>query len=150
MNRCKDVARRLALPLFVCFLGLAPLAQAQSAADLAQTATQNEAAVGGRNFPIGTVRGRLLVVDAPEIQLDDKADRMAPGARIRNAQNMLVTPASVTGQLLAVNYTRDVSNLVFQVWILSETEAATVRISAEKPFLNFWPFVRSAGTDDGS
>jgi hypothetical protein len=150
MNRCKDVARRRALPLFVFLLGLIPLAQAQSAAELAQTATQNEAAIGGRNFPIGTVRGRLLVVDAPEVQLDDKPDRMSPGARIRNAQNMLVTPASVTGQLLAVNYTRDVSNLVSQVWILSEAEAATARVSAEKPFLNFWPFVRSTGSDDGS
>ncbi|MGI4779581.1 MAG: hypothetical protein ACRYGA_15955 [Janthinobacterium lividum] len=152
MNRCKDVPRRRALRLFVCLFGLAPLAQAQSAAELARTATQNEAAVGGRSFPIGTLRGRLLVVDAPEIRLDDKADRMAPGTRIRNAQNMLVTPASVTGQLLAVNYARDVSNLVSQVWILSEAEAATARVSAEKPFLNFWPFVRSTGTgtDDGS
>ena len=131
-------------------LGPTSPAHAQSAVRLAQTATQNEAAIGSRNFPVGTVRGRLLVVDAPEIRLDDKPDRMAPGARIRDARNMLVTPASVTGQALVVNYTRDVSDLVHQVWILSDAEAATDRVSAEKPFLNFWPFVRGTDTDDGS
>lgn len=162
MNRCKGLPRSPALPalsaLFARFataglaicLTLPAQVQAQSTAELAQTATQNEAAVGGRNFPIGTLRGRLQVVDAPEIQLDDKADRMSPGVRIRNAQNMLMTPASLVGQPLAVNYTRDVSGLVSLVWILSEAEAATARTSAEKPFLNFWPFVRSSGTDDGS
>lgn len=158
MNRCKGLPRSPALPaLFATPFAIAGLAiclalpaQAQSTAELAQTATQNEAAVGGRNFPVGTLRGRLLVVDAPEIRLDDKADRMSPGVRIRNAQNMLMTPASVIGQPLIVNYTRDVSGLVSLVWILSETEAATTRTSAEKPFLNFWPFVRTTGTDDGS
>ena len=158
MNRCKGLSGGPALPaLFATLFAIAGLAiclalpaQAQSTSELAQTATQNEAAVGGRNFPVGTLRGRLLVVDAPEIQLDDKADRMSPGVRIRNAQNMLMTPASVVGQPLAVNYTRDVSGLVSLVWILSEAEAATARVSAEKPFLNFWPFVRSTATDDGS
>ena len=158
MNRCKGLPRSPALPALsamLCAIAglsicLALPAQAQSTSELAQTATQNEAAVGGRNFPIGTLRGRLLVVDAPEIRLDDKADRMSPGVRIRNAQNMLMTPASVVGQPLIVNYTRDVSGLVSLVWILSETEAATARTSAEKPFLNFWPFVRTTGTDDGS
>ena len=154
MNRCKGFAGSPALPSLFAVAGLvvclALPAQAQSTSELAQTATQNEAAVGGRNFPVGTLRGRLLVVDAPEIRLDDKADRMSPGVRIRNTQNMLMTPASVTGQALAVNYTRDVSGLVSLVWILSEAEAATARVSAEKPFLNFWPFVRANGTDDGS
>ncbi len=171
MNRCNDVVRRFALPAplrptapacrLVCALAFAGLLgstlpvqaqiQAQTeAAALARTATQNEAAAGGRTFPVGTVRGRLMVIDGPDVQLDDKPDRMAPGVRIRSAQNMQVTPASLAGQLLIVNYTRDVSNLVSRVWVLTEAEAATARISAEKPFLNFWPFVRSAGTDDGS
>ena len=175
MNRCHDVARRFALPApllptasvcrllytvaFAGLLGSTLPAQAQAqaqtqaqteAAALARTATQNEAAAGGRTFPVGTVRGRLMVIDGPDVQLDDKPDRMAPGVRIRSAQNMQVTPASLAGQLLIVNYTRDVSNLVSRVWVLTEAEAATARISAEKPFLNFWPFVRSAGTDDGS
>lgn len=157
MNRCKGFQTSPAVPGLFAAAGLAIClslpAQAQSnpaLPQIAQTATQNEAAIGGRNFPIGTLRGRLLVVDAPVIRLDDKDDRMSPGARIRNAQNMLMTPASVVGVPLTVNYTRDVSGLVSQVWVLSEAEAATTRASAEKPFLNFWPFVRSTGTDDGS
>ena len=155
MNRCKGLLRRPASAVLLAAVAglsifLSPQAGAQSSPELAQTATQNESAVGGRNFPIGTLRGRLVVVDAPDIRLDDKDDRMSPGARIRNAQNMLMTPASVVGLPLTVNYTRDVSGLVSQVWILSEAEAATARASAEKPFFNFWPFVRSTGTDDGS
>ena len=153
MNRCKGLRGGPALPGLFALAGLVVFlslpARAQSV-EAPQVATQNEAAVGGRTFPVGTLRGRLVVLDAPEIQLDDKADRMSPGVRIRNAQNMLMTPASVVGQPLVVNYTRDVSGLVSLVWILSDAEAATARASAEKPFLNFWPFVRATGTDDGS
>jgi hypothetical protein len=75
MNRCKGLPRSPALPALSALsatVGLAICltlpAHAQSTVQLAQTETQNEAAVGGRNFPIGTLRGRLQVVDAPEIQ----------------------------------------------------------------------------------
>lgn len=103
-------------------------------------ATQNEAALGGRNFPAGTLRGRFVVLAWPEIQLDGQAERMAPGGRIRDANHMLVMPAAVTGQNLAVNYRRDAAGMVSEVWILTPEEARAKRESAEKPLLNFWPF----------
>lgn len=112
--------------------------------------TQNEALLGGRNFPVGTLRGKLMVIDAPEIVLDGQPDRLSPGTRIRNAQSMLVMPAALIGQNLLVNYTRDAAGLVRDVWILSPDEARAERASVERPLLNFWPFVATAGPrDDG-
>jgi len=61
-----------------------------------------------------------------------------------------VMPASITGQKLLVNYTRDAAGLVREVWILSPTEAKAKRASVDRPFLNFWPFVANTGPhDDG-
>lgn len=145
MNRCKN---------FLNYVVLAALSAVLMPA-AAQTApipnTQNEAANGGRNFPTGTLRGQFMVVNYPEIQLDGRAERLSPGARIMSATRMLVMPASITGQNLLVNYTRDAAGLVREVWILTPEEAATKRASAEKPLLNFWPFVASDNSprDDG-
>ena len=112
--------------------------------------TQNEAANGGRNFPVGTLRGKFTLLDAPLIRLDGQPDRLSPGARIRSAQNMLVTPASIIGQNLLVNYTRDAAGLVREVWVLTPEEARAERASNERPLLNFWPFVDATGPrDDG-
>ncbi len=113
-------------------------------------ATQNEAANGGRNFPVDTLRGQFMVVNPPEIVLDGQAERLSPGARIMSANRMLVMPAAITGQNLLVNYTRDAAGLVRQVWILTPDEANAKRASADKPLLNFWPFVAKSGPhDDG-
>lgn len=106
--------------------------------------TQNEAALGGRNFPINTLRGKMVITGFPEMQLDGIAERLAPGARIRNTQNMIVQPATITGQYLAVNYRRDAAGMVSDVWILTPTEASAERAQLNKPFLNFWPFVSAA------
>ena len=152
MNRCKNTLNTLisaapgiALAVAASFVSAPALAQA-----LPVPQTQNEAAAGGRNFPIGTLRGKFMVVNSPEILLDGQAERMAPGGRIRDARHMLVMPASITGQNLLVNYTRDAAGLVREVWILTPDEASAKRESAEKPLLNFWPFVANSGPrDDG-
>ncbi len=151
MNRCP----RIAAPALFPFLSLVALVAAfawapPASAQTLEAPVQNEAAVGGRNFPEGTLRGQFMVVAAPEIQLDGQADRLSPGARIRSAENMVVTTGAITGQNLLVNYTRDPAGLVREVWVLTATEASVKRASVGRPFLNFWPFVRSSGTDDGS
>lgn len=152
MNRCKSrfsMLSSIALAALIASAGV--LVAAPAAAQLLDpSATQNEAANGGRNFPPGTLRGRFMVVDAPEIQLDGQPERLSPGARIRSAERMLVMPAAITGQNLLVNYTRDAAGQVREVWILTPDEARAKRASAEKPFLNFWPFVAESGPrDDG-
>ncbi len=142
MNRCKPSVNALVL-VALCAV-LAPAAAQEP------IQTQHEAALGGRNFPQNTLRGRFMVVNSPEIQLDGQPERLAPGIRIRSAQNMLVMPANLTGQNLLVNYRRDAAGQVNEVWILTPDEAQAKRASADKPLLNFWPFVADTGPrDDG-
>ena len=153
MNRCNGLTS-FPIPLSLQLVALALAASAVLAPATAhaqdEPTLQAEAAVGGRNFPVGTLRGRFTMVGAPEILLDGQVDRLSAGARIRNQQNMLLTPASIIGQPLLVNYTRDPSGLVLDVWVLTPVEARAQRASAERPLLNFWPFVAStAPRDDG-
>jgi hypothetical protein len=146
MNRCKKSPTAqilIALSLVLASAGglLATDAQAQ---------VSPEAVVGGRNFPTGTLRGKLLVLNAPEVMLDGQPDRLSPGARIRSPQNMLVMVGAIQGQKFLVNYTRDPAGLLSQVWILTPEEASIERETAERPFLNFWPFVAASRPhDDG-
>lgn len=152
MNRCKNSLS--ALVLVALSAVIAPAAALFSPHAAAQVAdipnSQNEAANGGRNFPVGTLRGKFMVVNPPEIVLDGQSERLSPGARILGANRMLVMPAAITGQNLLVNYTRDAAGLVREVWILTPDEAQAKRASAEKPLLNFWPFVANSGPrDDG-
>jgi hypothetical protein len=77
-----------------------------------------------RVFPRDALRGMIVVVAAPEIQLNGTPVRLAPGARIRGADNMLALSASLTGYKLLVNYTLDGQGQVKDVWILTAAEAA--------------------------
>ena len=146
MNRCQSPAMSRQKTLAACALlmGASSLFGPTAWAQAPIPQTQNEAALGGRNFPIDTLRGKMVVTAFPEVQLDGIAERLAPGVRIRNTQNMIIQPATITGQYLAVNYRRDAAGLVSDVWILTPTEASAERAQLNKPFLNFWPFVSAA------
>lgn len=112
MNRCtpSTVLRRTLLAL--AGLGLCSLALAQNAP---------------RNFPANALRGTLVVTQPPLITLDGQAAQLSPGARIKNADNLLVLSGQLVGQPLTVNYTREPHGLVHEVWILTEAEAAEKR-----------------------
>ena len=77
-----------------------------------------------RAFPQNALRGAIVIGVAPEIQLNGQAARLAPGSRIRDANNMAVVPGALIGGPYLVNYTVDTSGLVKQVWILRADEAA--------------------------
>ena len=77
-----------------------------------------------RNFPQAALRGAVVIGEAPEIALNGKPARLAPGARIRDANNMSVVPGSLLGGRFLVHYTVDTSGLVKDVWILRPDEAA--------------------------
>ena len=128
MNRCQTPDRARPGPASPRVQRLARLATAAIAAlallpALAQSPTDQTV----RRFPDEARRGVLRVVAAPEIVLDGKADRLSPGARIRNADNLLVLPQQLAGQELRVNYTRESLGLVHQVWILTPAELAQRR-----------------------
>lgn len=144
MNRCKTPTNALPLiALCAAAAGIAGLFSLPASAqdDVPRPQTQNESLVGGRNFPIGALRGKFMVVDGNDVQLDGNPARLSPGARIRNQQNLLQMTGALVGQLYLVNYTRDAAGLLREVWILTPDEASAPREAMNRPFLNIWPFV---------
>ena len=77
-----------------------------------------------RNFPATALRGELTIRIPPEIVLNGKPARLAPGARIRGQDNMMVMSGALAGAPLLVHYTLDTSGQVHDVWILRSEEAA--------------------------
>lgn len=77
-----------------------------------------------RAFPQNALRGALLVGEAPEVALNGRPARLAPGARIRDGNNMSVVPSAMHGGRFLVHYTVDASGLLKDVWILRPEEAA--------------------------
>jgi len=140
MNRCKNPMNALTFIALCTVAATLFSVDAAAQADVPRPQTQNESMVGGRTFPIGTLRGKFMVTSAPDVELDGHADRLAPGARIRSEQNMLVMAGAIVGQKYLVNYTRDAAGLLREVWILTPNEATASRESLSKPFLNIWPF----------
>lgn len=146
MTRCLHTAatRAAALPVALAAtlgMALSPQAHAQfdSASVLGSTAsatdtTSTPSASAGttalvpmafmRQLPVGSLRGELVLTNPPEVLLNGKADRLAPGARIRGTDNMLVMPGAAVGQKLVVNYTRESYGLLLDVWVLRPDEIA--------------------------
>lgn len=92
-------------------------------------------APGHRFFPMQALRGTLIVGAAPDVSLNGKSARLAPGARIRDANDMLAMPGQLVGQKLMVHYTRDINGLLMDVWVLNAVE------QANKP----WPTTEREG-----
>lgn len=92
--------------------------------------TTGQAQNAPRPFPAQALRGTLVVVQPPVIQLDGQPARLSPGSRIRSANNMLVLSGSLVNQELTVNYTLEPGGMVHDVWILTEAEAAEKRPTA--------------------
>ena len=94
---------------------MAALALALAGAVSAQTS---------RPFPAHALRGTLVVVQPPEVQLNGQVARLAPGSRIRGADNMVQMSGMLVGAKLLVHYTVDPTGLVQDVWVLTPDEAA--------------------------
>ena len=90
-----------------------------------------------RDFPKNALRGQLVVLAPPEISMDGKPDRLAPGARLRSSDNLLLLTGQVINQKLTVNYLRDNMGLVQQVWVLTDAEAKLKRPNSPPSLFNF-------------
>lgn len=121
MNRCSPAnspalhprTRRFSVAAAIGLLAVCSLAFAQ------QNPMQTV-----RPFPPAAQRGVMVITQPPEMLLNEKADRLSPGARIRGASNMLVMSGSLIGQKFVVNYVREPGGMVHEVWILTDAEAA--------------------------
>ena len=106
--------RRLALATFLALVF----------AFVASCASERSYDRGQRNFPQTALRGAIVFGEAPEILLNGDPARLAPGARIRNANNLMVVPSGLLGARVLAHYTVDTSGLVKDVWILTPGEAS--------------------------
>ena len=77
-----------------------------------------------REAPKDVVPGKLTVTLPPEVQLDGKTDRLSPGARIRDSNNMQVLSGQLAGKTVPIVYRRDTSGLIHEAWILTDDEYA--------------------------
>jgi hypothetical protein len=77
-----------------------------------------------RPFTKQTLRGELVIQQTPDVTLNGKSARMAPGSRLRGDNNLLLQPASVAGQKLVVHYTVDSFGLLMDIWVLNGAELA--------------------------
>lgn len=77
-----------------------------------------------RSFPQTALRGELTVTQPPEVLLNGAPARLAPGARIKGGNNLLVMSGAIVGQTLPVHYTVDTYGLVKDVWLLRADEVA--------------------------
>ena len=76
MKRCLYFSLGAALLALTSLLALPALAQTDEVPSV-------------RNFPKAALRAVLVVRAPPEISLNGKADRLSPGARIRNLNNKI-------------------------------------------------------------
>jgi hypothetical protein len=75
-----------------------------------------------REAPKDVLLGQMIVTQPPIITLNGKPDRLSPGSRIRDLNNMLVLSGSVVGKTLPVVYRRDAAGLVHEAWLLTPDE----------------------------
>lgn len=141
MNRCtpRHSSPLALLPLLVAaLLGLPALAQTEQSAQAAETTSSTEAVKPNiRQFPAKAVRGEMVVVAPPYISMDGKRERLSVGARIRDANNHFTLSAPLLNKPLVVNYVRDNTGLVREVWILNAEEAKEKRPGGTATVFNF-------------
>ena len=98
----------------------APLVALVAATALALPA----AAQSPRPFPKTALRGELQFGPPPEVAINGQPARLAPGARIRGENNMLLMSGAIVGAKAVVHYTLDPTGLVKDVWVLTPDELA--------------------------
>lgn len=89
-----------------------------------------------RQFPAAAKRGTLEVTQPPNILINGVPERLSPGARIKNPNNMIVMSGSLIGQAVLANYLRDPQGQIHEVWLLNPAEAQEKRAGME-PLTNF-------------
>ena len=75
-----------------------------------------------RKFTAQTLRGEFVVLNPPEVLLNRQPARLAPGARIRGVDNLLVMSGALVGRSAVVHYTFDHQGNLQDVWMLNAAE----------------------------
>jgi hypothetical protein len=72
------------------------------------------------------VKPGLMAVSAtpPLITMDGQPDRLSPGSRVRDTNNMLVLSGALAGKTVYTVYRRDAAGMVHEAWLLTPEEYA--------------------------
>jgi hypothetical protein len=76
-----------------------------------------------RSLPANAKRGEMRHIQDMIIEIDGTPQRLAPGAQIRDASNLIIAPAALP-PASRVKYELDADGMVRRVWILTDAEAA--------------------------
>ena len=93
-----------------------------------------------RHFPANALRGELAVVTPPEAQLNGSPARLAPGARIRDQNNMLQVSGVLAGRKQVVHYTKDINGQLLEIWVLTAAELARQPWPVSEAQAKAWAF----------
>jgi hypothetical protein len=100
-----------------------------------------------RNFTHKALRGELAFGTPPEVTLNGKPARLAPGARVRDENNLVQMPAALAGRKAVVNYTLEAQQgMLLDVWILTPAEVARKPWPATEKEAQTWAFDDNAQT----
>lgn len=77
-----------------------------------------------RLFPAQALRGELTGTAPPDVLLNGKPARLAPGSRIRNEENRFEVTGWLAGRKLIVHYTTDPGGQLLDIWVLTAAEMA--------------------------
>ena len=75
-------------------------------------------------IPPKAQRADIIFNRSPDLLINGKAARLAPGARIFDRQNLIVMYGALQGAIKAKFVLEDSTGLVMSVWILTEDEIA--------------------------
>ena len=76
-----------------------------------------------RSIPTEAKRGLIRHLQEITVEINGRPMRLAPGAQIRDATNLIVQPAALPEGSL-VRFTLDAQGQLSRVWILTAEEAA--------------------------
>ena len=80
-------------------------------------------ALAQRVFEANALRGELVLQEGQNALLNGRPAQLAPGARIRNEQNLLQMTGQIQGKRFLVHYTVNGFGQIQNVWILTADEA---------------------------
>jgi hypothetical protein len=99
-----------------------------------------------RHFPQDALRGDIIIGTPPVISVNGRSAQLAPGARIRDMNNMLALSASISGARFTANYTIDTGGQVKDVWVLRPDELAKKPWPSTPQEAAVWAFDPAAQT----
>ena len=86
------------------------------------------------------LRGEITGTAPPDVLLNGRPARLAPGARIRNQENRFDLISQIAGQKLVVNYTLEAGGMLLEIWILTPSEQANRPWPATREQAQTWTF----------